>query len=627
VNVQIAELMLMMRLILLCAFLLSTSAFTLQGRPYTSCVHTRNVLHRNLSPARLPTSLSSLSVQPFITEEVKNQIIILLAQTTIQTILPITVLGFIAYKIKSNSNKNKMLFGGKNDLSYETLFGDPIENSPDMRLFDRFKGEGKGKRALAPKSQFIKVEKLNEKLSSFAYSMNSALDSKTSATLKFTRERYSNLMEKITGALKLKSIDLTDEDIKGLHEEEERLLKSAKPVLEDIGKAKKTLAKALYEKAKSSEEFINKGTKGDEKRLTSAQKDAVATLGKANLALISLESEFILNVFDWLLFDESNADQAKLLINELYDNGVFEKPGSIISSLEMRPLLQTITGNETDAVPTRKNLFVLDFPGDVQASQCAELREEITAILQNKREGDEVLMVLQSGGGTVTGYGLAAAQLQRVRKAGMKLTICVEQVAASGGYMMACNADYIYASPFAALGSIGVISEVPNVYERLLREGVEFQTVTAGEFKRTLTPTKKVTKEDLKKSEQDISEIYRLFKSFVKENRPNLNMDDVATGEVWFGEDALAKGLCDEVATKDDVLIRFVNDGYDVFSVSFQPDGLEKKFSGLLGADAAVESSGMVGSLVRRGLRFLLQEVADEVKSKSNNYDEYKISK
>ena len=104
-------------------------------------------------------------------------------------------------------------------------------------------------------------------------------------------------------------------------------------------------------------------------------------------------------------------------------------------------------------------------------------------------------------------------------------------------------------------------------------------------------------------------------------------MDDVATGEVWFGEDALAKGLCDEVATKDDVLIRFVNDGYDVFSVSFQPDGLEKKFSGLLGADAAVESSGMVGSLVRRGLRFLLQEVADEVKSKSNNYDEYKISK
>ena len=219
----------------------------------------------------------------------------------------------------------------------------------------------------------------------------------------------------------------------------------------------------------------------------------------------------------------------------------------------------------------RKHVFVLNFFGDVQASQAAGLREEVTAILRQakKQRGDEVVLVLNTGGGTVTGYGLAAAQLTRLRDADIKLTVCVEQVAASGGYMMACCADRLVASPFAVLGSIGVISEIPNLYERLKKEGIEFQTVTAGAYKRTLTPTKKVTKEDMDKSKQDIKEIFTLFKTFVAGQRPALDIDAVATGETWFGEDALKRRLCDELRTFDDVCLDYYHQGTDVLKVTY----------------------------------------------------------
>merc|ERR1711937_214980 len=179
---------------------------------------------------------------------------------------------------------------------------------------------------------------------------------------------------------------------------------------------------------------------------------------------------------------------------------------------------------------------------------------EVMAVLQTadaEGRGDEVLLVL--------------------KKAGLPLTICVEQVAASGGYLMACVADKIIASPFAVLGSIGVISEIPNVYERLKDEGIKFQTVTAGKFKRTLTPTKKITKEDLAKSEEDIAEIFELFKGWVEQNRPQLDIDEVATGETWFGPAALEKGLCDEIKTVDDVILEHIDDNYNVYKVKYEP--------------------------------------------------------
>lgn len=181
--------------------------------------------------------------------------------------------------------------------------------------------------------------------------------------------------------------------------------------------------------------------------------------------------EFVCTVVEIMGPDRANAIRAALLGN--IAGGGAGVAGGLITSLKDRPLSAILnTIGYSDDSNSSRNLFVTDFPGDVSASQVETLREEVTAIIRAAKPGDEVLLTLQTGGGTVTGYGLAAAQLQRFKKHGMKLTICVEQVAASGGYMMSCVADTIIASPFAVLGSIGVISDMPNVYERLKKEGM-----------------------------------------------------------------------------------------------------------------------------------------------------------
>jgi len=190
---------------------------------------------------------------------------------------------------------------------------------------------------------------------------------------------------------------------------------------------------------------------------------------KSNLRFRFLEFLFI--VVEIMGADRANAIRAALLGN--IAGGGAGVAGGLIRSLQDRPLSAILnTIGYSDDNNSSRNLFITDFPGDVSASQVETLREEVTAIIRAAKPGDEVLLTLQTGGGTVTGYGLAAAQLQRFKKNGMKLTICVEQVAASGGYMMSCVADKIIASPFAVLGSIGVISDMPNVYERLKKEGM-----------------------------------------------------------------------------------------------------------------------------------------------------------
>merc|ERR1740136_373839 len=211
-----------------------------------------------------------------------------------------------------------------------------------------------------------------------------------------------------------------------------------------------------------------------------------------------------------------------------------------------------------------KRAFVLNFEGDTAPAQTASLREEVTAIVRSAdaARGDTVVLRLVSGGGSVTGYGLAMAQLLRLKEAGLHLTVCVEQVAASGGYMMACVADKIVASPFAVLGSIGVITQIPNVYERLNKEGVVYQTVTAGEFKRTLTPFEKI--------DPEIGEIFALFKGFVGKQRPQLDIDKIATGETWFGEDAIERNLADALQTYDDLLLELHSSGVEIYSVAYK---------------------------------------------------------
>lgn len=203
----------------------------------------------------------------------------------------------------------------------------------------------------------------------------------------------------------------------------------------------------------------------------------------------------------------------------------------------------------------RGRLFVLDFYGDLQASAVDALRDEITALLTVAQSRDEVVIRLESGGGFVTAYGLAASQLARIRKRGIPLTVCVDKVAASGGYMMACVADKILAAPFAVVGSIGVVAELPNFHRWLRNHDVDIEMHQAGEHKRTLTMFGEISEQGREKFREELETTHNLFKAFVSEYRPVVTIDEVATGEHWFGRQALANRLVDELQTSDDYLM------------------------------------------------------------------------
>ena len=203
----------------------------------------------------------------------------------------------------------------------------------------------------------------------------------------------------------------------------------------------------------------------------------------------------------------------------------------------------------------RPRVFVVDFHGDIKASEVATLRELVTIVLIEARNGDSVVLRLDNAGGMVSEHGLAASQLTRLRRAKIPLTVVVDKVAASGGYLMACVADRIVAAPFAVVGSIGVLVELPNFHRLLENHGVDFELHTAGEHKRTVTLFGENTDADRKKLQEQLEATHRLFKGFIAEYRPNVDLDRVATGEYWHASDAVDLGLVDEIKTSDDLLL------------------------------------------------------------------------
>lgn len=217
----------------------------------------------------------------------------------------------------------------------------------------------------------------------------------------------------------------------------------------------------------------------------------------------------------------------------------------------------------------RNRVFVLDFKGDVRASATASLREEVSAILGVATAEDKVLLRLENAGGTVHEHGLAASQLLRLKKHRIPLIVSVDKVAASGGYLMACAADRILAAPFAIIGSIGVIAQLPNFNRMLEEKGVDFEQVTAGRYKRTLTLFGKNTEEGREKLKEEIEEVHELFKSQIAEHRPQIDLDKVATGEHWHALQAVDLNLVDEIKTSDDFLIESADD-YDLYSVVYK---------------------------------------------------------
>ncbi len=217
---------------------------------------------------------------------------------------------------------------------------------------------------------------------------------------------------------------------------------------------------------------------------------------------------------------------------------------------------------------TKPCLYVLDFKGSMDAHEVTSLREEISAVLAVASAQDEVLLRLESPGGVMHGYGLAASQLERLRKGGIRLTVAVDKVAASGGYMMACVADRIVAAPFAIIGSIGVVAQIPNFHRLLKKNDIDVELHTAGQFKRTLTLFGENTEQGREKFREDLNETHELFKRFVHEQRPSLDIDSVATGEHWFGSQAKEKGLIDAIGTSDDLLIAEL-DNHEVIAVRY----------------------------------------------------------
>jgi serine protease SohB len=260
---------------------------------------------------------------------------------------------------------------------------------------------------------------------------------------------------------------------------------------------------------------------------------------------------------------------------------------------EEKKQLASKTGAEKDPSADKEtpgNVYVLDFNGDLRATAVEDLREEISALLPVVKKGDEVVVRLESSGGLVHSYGLAAAQLARLKEAAqdVKLTVCVDRVAASGGYMIACVADRIVAAPFAVVGSIGVAATVPNFHRLLDRHAIDVEQITAGEFKRTLSLVGKNTEKGRAKFNEQIQQTHRLFKDFVSRYRPGLDLDTVANGEHWYGLEAHKLGLVDALSTSDDVLLQ-ASAARDVLKVSFErtqsiPDRLGNLVSSTLQA-------------------------------------------
>ena len=225
------------------------------------------------------------------------------------------------------------------------------------------------------------------------------------------------------------------------------------------------------------------------------------------------------------------------------------------------------TESETDT-SSKKRVFVLTFDGNISASAVSHLREEVTAVLTQAKANDEVLVKLESAGGMVHSYGLASSQLDRLRKAQIPITVSVDKVAASGGYMMACVADKILAAPFAIIGSIGVVAQMPNFNRVLKKHDVDYELLTAGEHKRTLTMFGENTDKGREKFIEELEETHQLFKDYVAERRPQVDIDKIATGEIWYGSKALEMALVDDIQTSDEYLVACIQQA-QVYEVAY----------------------------------------------------------
>ena len=295
--------------------------------------------------------------------------------------------------------------------------------------------------------------------------------------------------------------------------------------------------------------------------ILSQRRKSSTIAGRLSVKDISQEYE---QVKDDMLMSSMDEVEAKQFNKELKKQKKLEKKQA--KQAAKKKDSSDENAKSSDAKP---KLFVLSFNGSMDAHEVEELRQEITAVLAIIKPEDQVVVKLESPGGVVHGYGLAASQLLRFRTRNIPFTAVVDKVAASGGYMMACTASKIVAAPFAIVGSIGVVAQIPNFNRLLKKHDVDIELQTAGEYKRTLTMFGENTDEGRQKFKQELEETHLLFKDFVKEYRPNIDIEQAATGEHWFATQAKEKGLVDEISTSDDFILSYL-DTHKIIAVSYQ---------------------------------------------------------
>jgi serine protease SohB len=293
-------------------------------------------------------------------------------------------------------------------------------------------------------------------------------------------------------------------------------------------------------------------------------------LAKALTAVISL----LLLIAGIMALTQKTKEKNKLNVQRLnhgYDEMRSTLQQTILSKQQAKQAAKQAKqlARQNKTTEAKPRIFVLDFDGDVRASAVSGLRHAITALLTVLKAGDEVVVCIESGGGMVHAYGLAASQLQRIKQRGIALTVIIDKVAASGGYLMASVADRILAAPFAIIGSIGVVAQLPNFHRLLKKHHVDFEQITAGEFKRTLTMFGENTEKAKQKFQQELDDIHLIFKQFVKSNRPILDIDQVATGEHWLASQALELKLIDDLITSDDYLLQ-ASEQHEVYKLTYK---------------------------------------------------------
>lgn len=257
-------------------------------------------------------------------------------------------------------------------------------------------------------------------------------------------------------------------------------------------------------------------------------------------------------------------------LSEKYEEMVLNLKKEVLPKAELKKTYAELKKKKkNEKNETKKRIYLVEFNGDLHANEVQNLREELTAIISIANANDEVFLKLESPGGAVPGYGLAAAQLERLRQKQIFLTVAIDKIAASGGYLMACVANQIIASPFSIIGSIGVVAQLPNFHRFLKKHDIDYEQITAGEYKRTLTVFGENTERAREKFKEDLELIHEQFKSFLKNYRSHILLEEVATGEYWLGEQALKKGLVDELSTSDDYLLKSYENA-EIYLVKYQ---------------------------------------------------------